>query len=181
MQTPATSSPAALFVCGSCGSEQVQRVSAIVSGGSWSGTSEGHAVAIGAVGDAFLGAVSASRVEHQGGTTLAQTLSPPPAPAPSQVLLFMVATAVVAGVVSFLAYYMEAQLLGFLAAVAAVACLVFGVRWGMRSANEHRHALERWGILVRRWELFLYCGRCHSVTEPSSRRHESAALMANLF
>lgn len=169
------------LACPSCGNAAVQKVSAIVHAGTWSGRSSGLSVGVGHIsGGPNLGMAGANATQSAGSTALAQLLAPPDKPDTDQspertriLVLGLIAFACVFGALVCLSnsnasggitWLLLAALLGY--------CRQLWVRRTSPGSPEYERAQEQarqWSRRRARWDRLFYCSRCDSVFDPEDR------------
>jgi hypothetical protein len=169
------STVATKYACQKCGSDAIQRVSALVQAETWSGEGSSSTVAIGADDGGLFGAIAGSISRNTGTTTLATSLAPPSEPSLPPllgvvfyelVMILLVASGCIALVldVSDVSQIWR-RLCAFIAG-----CGIVVLVWSMARRRWHRakvrfgEAEELWHRQMTRWNECFYCGRCHSVS-----------------
>jgi hypothetical protein len=162
--------------CAGCGSGDIKKLAAIVSGGTWSGRSETDAggVAFGTDGSTAIGVGGAS-TSHAGGTALARTLAPPRRPGPAGTGRVLLAAGALGAVFSLLTWGITSQgdrqtrqtwaPILVVAIVATLGAVALAIAAFAKDKVRLRAATEDWEELVSRWQQLWYCDKCHSVSD----------------
>lgn len=182
------------YSCVKCGSDGIQRVSALVHAGSWSGEGSSSTLAVGGVeGGGLFGAVAGTVTHQSGATALARLLAPPPEPQqPSNYVPGgMVALALVmfgSGAGAIISKSTDENVLAALLGVIAVVCLVLfpltiiGFIGDQRVANQaYKNAAAVWPKQMQRWRELFYCARCHSVSNIDEQKAVAAEELTTLL
>lgn len=169
------------LACPSCGNGSVQRVSAIVHAGSWSGRSSGLSVGLGHIsGGPNFETVGTTAARSAGSTALAQLLAPPDKPdteqSPERVRMQVL------GILAIICFF--AAMIGFsqssvfsgigwlgLAALFGGCCWL-AVRRTLPGSPEYERLQEQirqWSRRRERWDSLFYCSRCDCVFDPEGK------------
>ena len=162
--------------CGSCGSPDVRKLSAIVGEGTWTSTSttNGVGLAVGSHGGGALGVGTAS-TSHSGSTALARRLAPPARPAPPFPLAL--AGAAISGLLAGIFYLSGGMMwksVGWPLFVAFVVLAPLAAwRWTVLQKKQKENEAV-WQDQTARWQLLWYCAKCDSVSDATGGSSVSA-------
>lgn len=163
------------LACPCCTNIGVQKVSAIVRSGTWSGSSTGVSLAYGSTSDGHsASAIGNSFTQSSGATGLASALAPPPRPTVGgtawvgTVLQVFGVLSSVAGL-AVIATGLSVQ--GGLFLILGLACLYRGwtVSQSMLEAVRspaYGAQLAQWERMMQRWDQLYYCAKCDTVSNP---------------
>ncbi len=191
----ALSAPPFVTPCPVCGSNDVQKVSAICQAGTWTGTNSSSGVGVAISSDGVIPAFGGGDTKVQGATALAQRLSmdqighDPGVKVQGEILLCWVLFGLIfiaGGVVGAFDSGIVGFFLGGLAASAICGWpMLVGVIYYRRrqSMGEQKNVSGDWREMAARWLKAFYCAKCDSVfipeTQEAAPSHAMRALLAH--
>lgn len=178
--------------CAECHSADVQRVSAVFSGGTWSSESQTAALGLGHAGGTWGVGVATAGTMSAGSTQLATLLAPPEEPKNDWpgVLTFTVLLGAVTLILVFCVAVFWVSAGGVpdeLAITTTVAVLItafMGFIAGAAMSEKDRWyatAHPEWRAKMARWMRLVYCARCGNVSDPETRAKASVQQVAALL
>jgi hypothetical protein len=169
--------PSNTFQCAACGSDAVQKISAILQAGVTTGASSGLVTAqnFGWHGGGFT-TVGVTNSQHHSASILAQTLAPPPRPLPHRLAGFgclaWAMSAIAALAVLWVCQEPNQNSIPTLIVFASLAAALWLFFYWRRRETHAQWRIDdaRWHEAMIRWDQLYYCSRCDCVYDPRTRQ-----------